>query len=483
VIRSVREGIRLLPVVALNHAIAVRWLAGARAAQAALVLFILAVPVGLPTLLDETLEEMYPPIHTKKKLIGPISIPTTRPDPRREVRRRQVVAGAWSGGLACVALLLLAAIPKTVARAKQESTECEERGDSLLGRLPMQSAELYRFALTLASDPLRKAALGEKLRKAESLIARIPAGAPKDWEVEALAHPEQALEREGTVIETVAPSSPEADRQGALVGAAGRYRMGRKVGSGGMGVVYQALDTALDRTVALKELPHHLTARSDLARRFRQEARLLARLSHPNIVQVYDLIEEGNRLWIAMEFVEGGTLADAIERSGAIAWSEALRLGRRIAAGLAFAHEQGVIHRDVKPINILLTTDGDPKITDFGLAKLLESSVHTQEGTLLGSARYMSPEQAAGRPADARSDIYSLGITFYEMLCGQAPFEGETASVLAQHLSQPPRPLRTLVRDLPVALETVVMQMLEKEPEERPADLQAVIEELSSVER
>lgn len=471
-----------MPVLVLNPAIALRWLAGAHAAQAALVLFILAVPVGLPTVLDPVLEDMYPPIRTKKKIIGPISIPTTRPDPRREVRRRQVVAGAWSGGLGFVALLLLAAVPKAVRRTERESAECEERGDSLLGRLPMQSVDLYRFALTLASDPLCKAALREKIRKAESLIARTPAGAAKDWSVEALTHPEQAVELEGTVLEPVAPTSPERDRRGTIVGADGRYRLGREVGSGGMGVVYQALDTALDRTVALKELPLHLTARSDLARRFRQEARLLARLSHPNVVQVYDLIEDGSRLWIAMEFVGGGTLADVIERSGTLAWREALRLGRQIAAALGFAHQQGVVHRDVKPINILLTSDGTPKITDFGLAKLLESSVHTQEGSLLGSARYMSPEQAAGRAADARSDIYSLGITFYEMLCGRAPFEGETASVLAQHLSQEPTPIGALCPNLPTELEALVARMLAKDPAMRPQCLQEVLGALSAME-
>jgi serine/threonine protein kinase len=249
-----------------------------------------------------------------------------------------------------------------------------------------------------------------------------------------------------------------------------------------MGIVHQALDTALDRTVALKELPLHLTARADLARRFRQEARLLARLSHSNIVQVYDLIDDGNRLWIAMEFIDGGTLADAIERSGALAPMDAVRLGGQLAAGLGFAHAQGVIHRDIKPINVLITRDGIPKLTDFGLAKLLESSVHTQAGSLLGSARYMSPEQAAGGASDERSDVYSLGVTFYEMLSGRTPFEGETASVLAQHLSQEPLPLGELVRDLPADFEALVMRMLEKDPERRPGDLDAVALALSSLD-
>lgn len=477
-IHSIREGARLLPVLVRSPAIGLRWLAGARAAQVALGVVIVAVPFALPAVLDPALERLYPPVVTEKKIIGPLSIPMRGPDPRREARRRQVLAGAWSGGLASVVLLLLAAAPAAVARSERESRRRESRADSLLERSPGESLRLYRTALGLAPDPVRRAALVEKVEKAENLAVRARDGAPADWSVETLASPEPAVELELTVVEPVAPPREDA---ASIAGEGGRYRLEGEVGRGGMGVVYRALDTVLDRTVALKELPHHLTARSDLARRFRQEARLLARLSHPNIVQVHDLIEDGSRLWIAMEFVDGGTLADAIQRSGALEWREVRRLGSMLAAGLGFAHERGMVHRDVKPINVLLTRDGIPKLTDFGLAKLLESSVHTQEGSVLGSARYMSPEQAGGRPADERSDIYSLGVTFYEMLVGRAPFEGDIASVLAQHILQPPPPLGALATNLPPGLEALVMQMLEKEPERRPPDLDAVAQRLASL--
>jgi hypothetical protein len=473
---SIRGGVRLLPLLVRHPAIAGRWLGGARAAQVALALFVLAVPIGLPAVLEPALAEMYPPIRTRKKLIGPISIPTTRDDPRRERRRGQILAVAWGGGLAGIALLLLAAAPRAVERAAREAAQREERGDSLLGRLPLQSLELYRSAVPLAPDADRRAALGEKIRKAESLLARAE-GPVEGWSVEALAHPQTTVEPEATVIE---PVTPPAAHDSTLVGARGRYRIEAELGRGGMGVVYRARDTALERTVALKELPHHLAGRSDVARRFRQEARLLARLSHPHIVQVHDLLEEAGRLWIALEFVDGGTLADAIERKGGLPWREALRLAQPLAQALGFAHAQGVIHRDVKPINILLTREGVPKITDFGLARLLESSVHTQEGTLLGSARYMSPEQAAGRAADARSDVYALGVTLYEMLSGSTPFEGETASVLAQHLSRPPPPLRERVPHVPPSVESLVLAMLAKDPDGRPADLGAVADALAT---
>jgi serine/threonine-protein kinase len=265
--------------------------------------------------------------------------------------------------------------------------------------------------------------------------------------------------------------------------AAQRYQLTRELGRGGMGVVYLATDTVLQREVALKELPLHLGGATDLSKRFRQEARVLAKLSHPCIVQVFDLVEDEGRLWIALEFVRGGTLADAMRYAGgALAWPEVARIGRQVAEGLAFAHAQGVIHRDIKPMNVLVTDARPPlaKLTDFGLARLVESTEHTQPGSLLGSARYMSPEQVAGRPADARSDLYALGVTLFEMLTGRVPFEGEFAAVLARHASETPPDVRTLAPDVPQALAELVASLLAKAPEDRPRDAALVARDLEA---
>lgn len=271
---------------------------------------------------------------------------------------------------------------------------------------------------------------------------------------------------------------PAAPTDETRVGPGGRYHSRRELGRGGMGVVYHALDTVLQREVALKELPHHVGGRGDLAERFRQEARVLAKLAHPNIVQVHDLLEEDGRVWIALEYVAGGTVADAMRYAGgALGWQEVVRIGEQIAEGLAFAHAQGVIHRDVKPLNILLT-DTRPslaKITDFGLARLVESTEHTVPGSLLGSARYMSPEQVAGKKADARSDLYAFGITLFEMLTGRVPFDGEFAAVLGRHANEAVPDVRTIVPDVPPALATLVASMVAKAPEDRPQDAGHVV--------
>jgi hypothetical protein len=253
-----------------------------------------------------------------------------------------------------------------------------------------------------------------------------------------------------------------------------RYVIDRELGRGGMGVVYRATDTVLERDVALKELPAIAATDAVLAQRFRQEAKALARLTHPHIVQVYDLVEQDGRLWMALELVEGGDVLSSIEERGRLPAGEAVRIAVQMADGLGFAHGKGVIHRDVKPANVLLTDDGGAKIADFGIARLVGSAGHTMPGHVCGSPYYLSPEQVAGRPADARSDIYSLGATLFEMLTGQPPFTGEPMAILSQHASSEVPSLRDFAPDLPAGLEDEVRRLLAKRPEDRPGDMRDV---------
>jgi len=199
---------------------------------------------------------------------------------------------------------------------------------------------------------------------------------------------------------------------------------------------------------------------------------VLAQLNHPGIVQIYDLVDHDERMWIAMELVEGGDLAG--HTGEAMDEARVVEIALGIADAAAFAHERGVVHRDLKPQNVLLTEAGAPKLTDFGLAKIRGGSTRTMEGAVLGSPCYMSPEQADGRPADERSDVYAFGIMLYQMLAGAPPFDGEIASVLMQHLRRPPRPLRDAGAHVSPALERLVMDMLKKSPDERPESMREV---------
>ncbi len=477
--QAIPKGAELLPQLGWRPALVGRCLLHARGAQIALVTFLAFALFALPPLLGAVLPHLYPPIETQRKVLGVFPHSTSRADPRLEARRRQILFLAWAGGISLVGALLLASLPAGVAHARRRAERLAKHASSCLSPNPAKSALLYESALALTLDPARAAEFEQQLRRAEGM-ARFSArpGAP----MAVVADPDlRALRRAETILDPVRPSADRSSASGD-VGPAARYRLGKELGRGGMGVVYQAFDTTLEREVALKELAQHFSEQ-ELARRFRQEARLLARLSHPNIVQVYDLVEDRGRLWIAMELVTGGTLADAMERGGgSLPWRDVAALGQQIASGLAFVHKNGLIHRDVKPINVLLTQDEAPvaKLTDFGLAKHLESTAHTQVGALLGSASYMSPEQASGQPADARSDIYALGITLYELLCGRVPFEGELASVLAQHITQTPPPLAHFCDSVPESMANLIETMLAKSPDKRVPELGGVIETLSS---
>lgn len=245
-----------------------------------------------------------------------------------------------------------------------------------------------------------------------------------------------------------------------------RYRLEKNLASGGAGVVFAAYDEVLGRRVAIKQLLDHLSEDEESNQRFIQEAKALAGLNHPNIVPIYDLFKTDGKIWMVMELLQGNSLREKIRQSP-LSTTEALLVARHVALGLAYAHQKGIIHRDIKPDNILFDETGLAKIVDFGIARPQESAVKTQVGYVLGSAAYMSPEQAVGRTVDVGSDIYSLGVTLYEMLAGQTPFNGAPTEVMRQQVCQSPPRLAEYSEDLPRAVELVVLKMMQKQPENR----------------
>ncbi len=251
----------------------------------------------------------------------------------------------------------------------------------------------------------------------------------------------------------------------------GRYELRRRLAQGGMATVYLARDRQLDRQVAIKMLHPQFVADPTFAERLRREARAAAGLSHPNIVGVYDWGRQGERYFIVMEYVSGHSLAEIIAARGPLGPKAAAAIAFEVAAALAFAHRAGIVHRDVKPQNVLLSNDGHVKVTDFGIATMMgggPSAGLTETGTVVGTASYLSPEQARGEPTDARSDLYSLGVVLYEMLSGYPPFRGDTPiSVAYQHVQDPPVPLGEIAAGVPRALESITMRLLAKDPEDR----------------
>jgi eukaryotic-like serine/threonine-protein kinase len=251
--------------------------------------------------------------------------------------------------------------------------------------------------------------------------------------------------------------------------ARGRYRIEDTLGHGGMAVVYVAEDAELGRPVAVKVLAEQFAADDEFRRRFVREARLAARLSHPNVVHVYDAGEEDGRPFIVMELVPGETVADLLARRHRLPAQEAAALMRQAALGLQHAHEAGLVHRDVKPQNLLLREDGVIKIADFGIARAAESTRLTQFGTVLGTAAYLAPEQALGGEAGPEADIYSLGAVLYELLTGRPPHEFASLADLAEHhRAGAIVPVRDLEPSVPSSLEALVMRCLAREARFRP---------------
>ncbi len=262
--------------------------------------------------------------------------------------------------------------------------------------------------------------------------------------------------------------------------AGGRYRLERALGHGGMASVHLGRDTELDRPVAVKLLAENLSGDESFRERFVREARLAARLSHPNVVSVYDAGEDDGRPYIVMECVEGETLAEVLARRGRLPPEEARGVALQAARGLAHAHEAGLVHRDVKPQNLILRTDGTLKIADFGIARAAEATALTQAGTVLGTAAYLAPEQALGQEVTPAADVYSLGAVLYELLTGRPPFEFDSLADLAEKQRKMRiTPVRKLAPDVPQRLEGVVMRCLARDPANRPASGRELVAELS----
>ena len=303
-------------------------------------------------------------------------------------------------------------------------------------------------------------------------------------------------EKSGDFLESSAfAEAPELltdDRASASVGELiGHYGIESLIGIGGMGEVYLARDERLGRKVALKLLPERLTADETQLSRFKTEARGASALNHPNILTVYEIGAEGNRQFIATEFIEGMTLRASLA-CGRMKLHAALEIAVQVASALAAAHEAGVVHRDIKPENIMLRPDGYAKVLDFGIAKLTEQRLasdhhevettavlQTRPGLVLGTAHYMSPEQARGQKVDARSDIWSLGVVLYEMVGGSPPFRGETPSdCIASILTTEPPPLSGVLADVPLKLESILQKALRKNSDERYQTIKEMLADL-----
>ena len=259
-----------------------------------------------------------------------------------------------------------------------------------------------------------------------------------------------------------------------------RYEILEKIGTGGMAVVYKAKCHRLNRLVAVKILKEELTGDEEFRRRFKAESQAVAMLSNPNIVNVYDVSRSGNIEYIVMELIDGITLKQYINRKGLLNWKETLHFATQIVKALSHAHKSGIIHRDIKPHNIMILKDGSVKVTDFGIARVMSNQATlTQEA--LGSVHYISPEQAKGAQVDARSDLYSLGVVMYEMLTSRLPFVGDTpVSVAIQHISAIPLMPREINPDIPVGLEEIAMHAMESNLDQRYESADEMLADLES---
>src|ERR687887_551682 len=284
----------------------------------------------------------------------------------------------------------------------------------------------------------------------------------------------------GGKIEAANATAP-AGKMTTLVGTMlnGRYRLDAQIGTGGMSTVYRAFDQTLERQVAIKLMHREIASDSDQLERFRREARAVAQLSHPHIVGVIDAGEDEGRPYIVFEYVEGATLKERIRHLGRLPVDEAIAYAIEIARALGCAHAHGIVHRDVKPQNVLIDEEGSAKVTDFGIARSLNEEGLTADGRVLGTTDYVSPEQALGHDVNGQSDIYSLGVVLYEMLVGDVPFHGETqVSVAMKHVREDMPDLQSRRPEASATLASVLDRMTDKDLKRRYPDVPSLVADL-----
>jgi len=422
----------------------VRWLRGAWLGWFALVLLLLAMSQVVNPRVSAFMDYWYSvPVESSY---------TQQAIDLHQAREQQVIQRAWMIGAAPVALLFLTQLLLSLYKRSDDAEKNVTESDS----------GIEYVATARNSDEVKTS-----VREAEQTLIHYSGKLNSD-----------------TLVITPRTVTSSLDGDGALyIGQGGRYRIDRLIASGGMGAVHKGYDKTLQRDVAIKELDVSLAQDQEQSDRFRQEALALAGLAHPHIVPVYDLVEDNNRFWIVMELLSGGDLENRIEKNRPTV-KVASNIIRAVAEGLAFAHSKGIIHRDIKPMNILFNVDGIPKLVDFGIAKLVQSQqsvVHTREGLSLGSPTYMSPEQVKGKKnIDKRADIYALGVTFYKTLVGEAPFTGDSEEVMRQHIFEMPVPPSELNNAISNSLNIIVLKMLEKNPDDRYQSLEEFIAALDS---
>src|SRR5215831_7078047 len=317
-------------------------------------------------------------------------------------------------------------------------------------------------------------------------------------EVETLLASDQRAGRfiEGSTVGLAAKIIENGQADSLIGQTIGHYKISESIGTGGMGEVYLATDIVAGRKAALKLLPLQFTADAERLKRFQQEARAVVGLNHPNILTVYEIGEDHSIHYIASELIEGETLRDRLAR-GPMQLSEALDVAIQVASALAAAHHAGIVHRDIKPENIMLRPDGYAKVLDFGIAKLAEQElptsmpkdealllIETNLGSVLGTVRYMSPEQACGEHVDQSTDIWSLGVVLYEMVTGQTPFTGDTPQdVMSAILEKEPTPLTSYIAHAPAELQQIISKTLRKDREQRHQSARELLQALKDLRR